>query len=377
MSNYDSPFPAGFNGSDFLLDPHTYEYLNASFQRNRDPPVSYEGNYSTDVLAEKAYDFLHTAIAGDQPFFLTIAPNAPHSNVKFLNSWFDGNVSAHTIETSPPIPAERHKHLFPDAVVPRTANFNPEEPSAVSWISKLERQNQTNIDFNDEFYRSRLRALQAVDEIVAGVFSRLDESDLLNNTYVFYSSDNGYHIGQHRLQPGKECGFEEDINVPLIVRGPGVPQGQITDIVTSHTDLAPTFLSLAQADPRNDFDGAVIPLTQSGLDEAVNSRHEHVNVEYWGFALAEGRYGKNVYWNNTYKALRLIGDNYNLYYSVWCSGEHELYNMTVRPSHTTLSLGTTDKKVVRSIPSQEPLPSQPLLDLPLPSYCGHCRMPTH
>ncbi|KPI41141.1 Arylsulfatase [Cyphellophora attinorum] len=331
LSNYDSPFPSGLNGSDFLLDPHTYEYLNASFQRNREPPVSHEGEYSTDVLAKKALGFLDAAIDSKTPFFLTIAPNAPHSNVQFHGEWFDNNVSAHTIETSPPIPAERHKHLFPDARVPRTSNFNPDEVSGVSWVAKLERQNQTNVDANDEFYRNRLRALHAVDEIVDGVFSHLAGAGILDNTYVFYSSDNGYHIGQHRLQPGKECGYEEDINVPLIVRGPGVPKGYISDIVTSHTDLAPTFLSLVGGQLRSDFDGVAIPLSQEGLSDAISDRHEHVNVEYWGFALTEGDYDKTVYWNNTYKALRVIGKDYNLYYSVWCSGEHELYDMITDP----------------------------------------------
>lgn len=129
MKNYDSPFPAGFTGSDFLLDPHTYEYLNASFQRNQEVPVSHEGEYSTDVLAGKAYGFLEDAIAEQGPFFLTIAPNAPHSNVKFDEQWFNGSASAHTIITTPPIPAARHKTLFQDAIVPRTLGFNPDEVS--------------------------------------------------------------------------------------------------------------------------------------------------------------------------------------------------------------------------------------------------------
>ena len=344
LTNYDSPFPAGFTGSDFLLDPHTYEYLNASFQRNRDPPVSYEGQYSTDVLAGKAYAFLDDALAEDKPFFITLAPNAPHSNVKFQETFFDGNISDHSIVTSPPIPAERHRHLFKGAKIPRTLNFNPDkvskhlsrshsrwltklQASGVSWVSHLPQQNQTNVDFNDKFYRDRLRALQAVDEIVDGLITRLSNYGILDDTYIFYSSDNGYHIGQHRLQPGKECGFEEDINIPLIVRGPGVPEGEISEIVTSHTDLAPTFLSLAGADLPSDLDGAAIPLTHSKLDQARHKRHEHVNIEYWGFALSEGNYGKAIFWNNTYKGLRLIGKGYNFYYSVWCSGEHELYNL--------------------------------------------------
>lgn len=206
---------------------------------------------------------------------------------------------------------------------------NRVQANGVAWVSKLPQQSQENVDSNDEFYRSRLRALQAVDELVEGVVDRLAKAGILESTYVFYTSDNGYHIGQHRLQPGKECGFEEDINVPLIVRGPGVQKGHVSDIVTSHTDLAPTLLTLAGANIRPDFDGAAIPITSAQLLQASDTRSEHVNIEYWGFALSEGDYGKYLLWNNTYKGLRLIGDDYNFYYSVWCSGEHELYDLNV------------------------------------------------
>ena len=193
----------------------------------------------------------------------------------------------------------------------------------------MPQQNQTNVDYNDHFYRQRLRALQAVDEMVDGVIERLKSYGILDNTYVLYSTDNGYHIGQHRLQPGKECGYEEDINIPLIIRGPGMPEGEATEIVTSHTDLAPTFLSLLGIPLRDDFDGKPIPVTKSGLEKAGKHRHEHVNVEFWGNGLGEGIHGWYVYPNNTYKALRVIGKSYNLYYSVWCDNEHQLYDLNV------------------------------------------------
>ncbi|KAF1981183.1 arylsulfatase [Aulographum hederae CBS 113979] len=331
VSNYDKPFPAGFTGSDFLLDPYTYQYYNASFQRNKDPPTYHEGSYSTDVLAEKAYGFLDEAVAGDKPFFLTIAPVAPHSNVRIIQDNSDIPVDDMLVEFDTPLPAERHKHLFKDVKIPRTTNFNPEKPSGVSWIKDLPRQNESNVDYSDHFYRQRLRALQAVDELVDGVFARLEQYGILDNTYVFYSTDNGYHVGQHRLQPGKECGFEEDINIPLIVRGPGVPEGHTTDIVTTHTDLASTFLTIAGREPFPDSDGAVIPLTSTGLAQAKLERHEHATVEYWGFALGEGKHSDGFHWNNTYKGLRITGNGYNLYYSVWCSGEHQLYDLDNDP----------------------------------------------
>lgn len=228
-------------------------------------------------------------------------------------------------------------------------------------------QNKTNVEFNDHFYRSRLRALQAVDEMVDGLMSRLDSYGLLDNTYIFYTTDNGYHIGQHRLQPGKQCPFEEDINIPFMVRGPGVPRGAVSDEVSSHTDLAPTFLHLAGAKLRDDFDGEPMQVLLEATEKTFSSsnsqaadsnglnrqtsisdknkdshstrrphRIEHVNVESWGIIMAEGIYGSELHPNHTYEALRLIGEDYNLHYTVWCSGEHELYDLNVRPTASKL-----------------------------------------
>lgn len=78
----------------------------------------------------------------------------------------------------------------------------------------------------------------------------------------------------------------------MIIRGPGVAAGETVDIVTTHTDLAPTFFSLLGIPNRDDFDGAAFPVTKRGIEEiAPEERKEHVNVEYWGFAGSEGKYG--------------------------------------------------------------------------------------
>ncbi|USW58936.1 Putative sulfatase, alkaline-phosphatase-like, core domain superfamily [Septoria linicola] len=361
VDNYASPRAAGWTGSEFLLDPYTYEYLNATFVRNHEEPVSYEGEYSTDVLASKAFDFLEDALHeykdNGKPFFLTIAPTAPHSNVH-MNTNIDGNFTEGSNTQSPPIPAARHAHLFDDVVVPRMPHFNPSEPQSVSWISRLPQQNQTNIDFNDHFYRSRLQALQAVDEMIDTLFSKLDTAGVIEETYIFFSTDNGYHIGQHRLQPGKQCPFEEDVNIPFIVRGPGIPKNTTTDIVTTHTDLAPTFLKLAGGELREDFDGQVIPLhglsstskpdhvsSENSIGTSLNANAEewtteHINIESWGVIMSEGNYGSLLYPNHTYKALRVIGERYSFLYTVWCSGEHELYDLVSDPYEMQNLYGT-------------------------------------
>ncbi|KAK8062980.1 arylsulfatase-like protein [Apiospora hydei] len=314
VDNYNSPHAAGWTSSDFLLDPFTYWYMNSTYQRNTDAPVSYEGRHSVEVLTEKALGLLGETIEENRdrdhrdrrPFFLGIAPFAP------------------------PVPVDRHRRLFEGVRVPRTSNFNPEKASgAGGWIKTLPQQTPENVDYNDHFYRQRLRALQGVDELVDAVVKKLERNGLLENTYIFYTTDNGYHIGQHRLQPAKQCSFDEDINIPLIVRGPGVAAGAVvTDMVTTHTDLAPT--------------------------------HEHVAVEHWGFASNEGRLFdgyRRLYLNNTYKALRVAGAAYNLHYQVWCSNERELYDLNTDPGQMVNLLDPEEKGTTSS--------SSPLGGVPL------------
>ncbi|KAI1822899.1 Arylsulphatase [Xylaria intraflava] len=376
--NYNTPRPGGFTGSDFLLDPYTYQYLNSTFQRNGDDPRSYEGEYSTDVMAEKAYAFLDDAVheLKDKPFFLTVAPVGPHSNVVAEES----STGAFSTYFSEPIAAERHQHLFEGVTVPRTESFNPDRPSGANWLLDLPQQNRSNIDYNDHFYRQRLRSLQAVDELVDGIVTRLGDHGILDNTYIVYSSDNGFHIGQHRLQPGKTCGYEEDIKVPLIVRGPGVTANHTTDIVTSHTDLAPTFLQLLGIPLRDDFDGKPIPVTKAEMEAAGQTAREHVNVEYWGIAISEGTHQVLNREHNTYKAIRLFSEDYDLYYSIWCNNEHELYDMIVDPSQMQNLLAPSGSgsagKLVAGLPIDKVVARLDALLLVLKSCRGSsCRQP--
>lgn len=160
VDNFDSMPVKGYTGSEFILDPFTYQYYNVSMTRNGEPPVNYAGEYSPDITAEKAYGFLEDALSHDEkPFFLTVAPVAPHADVTLYPK----------MKAGPPAVAERHRHLFKDYQIPRTPNFNPETPSGVSWVARLPRLNETVIEYNDEYQRCRLRALQSVDEMVGKI----------------------------------------------------------------------------------------------------------------------------------------------------------------------------------------------------------------
>src|ERR1700760_357117 len=127
VDNYNAPYVSGFNGSDFLLDPYTYDYFNAYMTRNGAKPDSYKGQYSPDVTAAKAAAFLDEALTHrDRPCFVVHAPVAPHSNFRLEG----------VVESDAPRYAARHAHLFKDYKIPRNENFNPEKQGGVSWIKR-------------------------------------------------------------------------------------------------------------------------------------------------------------------------------------------------------------------------------------------------
>lgn len=152
-----------------------------------------------------------------------------------------------------PQSAPRHQHLFKDVKLDHSrASHNPDHPSGASWVKKLAKLNVTNIEYIEEFYRQRLRSLQAVDELVESVVKKLEEKGVLDETIIIYTScallvstclssadsspsaattasrptvrlgvgsgaraDLPFHAAGHRRQPGKTLPYEEDINIPL------------------------------------------------------------------------------------------------------------------------------------------------------------------
>lgn len=126
---YNTPYINGWNGSDFLLDPATYLFYNTTMARNHDAFRNIPGQYSTDLISTAALGFLEDAIAAtDRPFFIGIAPIAPHSETI---------TSTSPAQFNPPVPAKRHGNLFPNVTVPRTPGFNPEKVRSLLTLMKL------------------------------------------------------------------------------------------------------------------------------------------------------------------------------------------------------------------------------------------------
>ena len=235
--------PPGWDEWDSSPRGNAYGEFNYTLNENG-KLVSY-GNrpedYGTDVYSRKAQEFIRRSVDEGRPFFTYIAVYAPHE---------------------PATPAPRHADLFSDARAPRSPSYNEadvsDKPLHIADRPSLTEQEMGDLD---EAYRRRLRSLQAVDDMIEALVETLSDTGQLDNTYIFFTSDNGFHLGEHRLLQGKFTPYEEDIRVPLIVRGPGVPVGKTTDLLCGNLDFAPTWAELAGAQAPEFVDGrSLVPL---------------------------------------------------------------------------------------------------------------------
>jgi arylsulfatase A-like enzyme len=243
------PFrPPGWD--DFTGSVGAGDYYNYKLNENGHL-VSYGSepkDYKTDVLTEKALRFIRTT-KHSQPFFVYLAPNAPHTDSK-------GRV----------VPAEQDRQACAGRTFPEPRNFNGRDSvSEPPWMNA----EQPKPAFNMAIRRAATcHTLQGVDRAVASIVGELEREGRLNNTYLVFTSDNGYAFGEHRLV-GKGDLYEESVRVPLLARGPTVRPGTI-DRLTSNVDLVPTILDWANVRaPRHFLDGSSFADDLSGKDASA------------------------------------------------------------------------------------------------------------
>jgi N-acetylglucosamine-6-sulfatase len=277
-------------------------------------------DYMTDVLARKSGEFIQQS--GDKPFFLYVAPFVPHS---------------------PATPAPRHAEAFPGVQAPRTPSFNQPDVSAEpQWLQGRPLLDDQQIASIDALYRKQLQSLLAVDDLIEHVVDTLRQTGQLDNTYIALSSDNGFHLGQHRLPQGKITAFDEDIRVPLVVRGPGVPAGKKVDDFAANVDLAPTFAKLGRAKAPGFVDGRSLEPALRG--KSGNGGRDGVLVEH--FAPGGGqRRGRRGGAPPTYAAVRT--DRYT--YVDYDTGERQLYDLRADPDQLRNIVSTADPKLVQGL----------------------------
>lgn len=286
----------GYNGFDYNLN-QTGDVVSYGSEPE---------DYITDVLSGRAQDFIRRAADEDQPFMIEVAPFMPHA---------------------PYIPAPRHAEAFEGLTAPRTEAYGAATKNAPSWLKpyRLTEADQANMDRD---FRLRAQTMLAIDEMITALREQLTESGVADNTYLLFSSDNGYHMGEHSLTNGKTTAFDTDIQVPFVLVGPDVPAGHTVTALGSNIDLRSTFGDLAGAEVPDTVDGqSLVPLWRS---ESGTSERDFVLIEHHGpvtdrkdpdFPLPEGGNPPD------YEAIR----GADWLYVVYQDGEQEYYDMAQDP----------------------------------------------
>lgn len=306
---------------------------------------NYSQDYLTDLLSNISLDFLDSR-PKYAPFFMMISTPAPHS---------------------PWTPAPQYEKSFLNVKAPRNTNFNIHGKDK-HWLIRQAKTPMANssINFLDNAFRKRWQTLLSVDDLVEKVVKKLDAVKELDNTYIFFTSDNGYHTGQFSLPIDKRQLYEFDIKVPLLVRGPGIKSNTSNKMLVANIDLAPTILDIAGYDiNKTRMDGmSLMPL----LNKVANvTWRTDLLVEYQG----EGQnksdptcplLGPGVTdcfpdcvcedaYNNTYACVRTIAGSTDLQYCEFDDSEVfvEVYNLTSDPHQIKNIAKSIDQEILEKM----------------------------
>jgi N-acetylglucosamine-6-sulfatase len=268
------------------------------YQINDDGTIKHyestSADYETDVIANHAKNFIGTSANAGVPFFAYVAPKAPHL---------------------PATPAPRDLHTYDGLKAPRPPSFNEKDVTDnLSWIRQLPRFSDAKKAKIDNQHERRAESLQTADDLVARVVGTLKDKGVLSNTYIFFTSDNGWHEGEHRIQQGKWRPYEEDIHMPLVVRGPGIAAGSTTYRLVINTDYLPTFTDLAGEQIPPYVDGRSL---RPVLDGSVTSWRSAILLE------AAANYSQ------AYRGIRTVTTNTTTRrkYVEYAGGARELYSL--------------------------------------------------
>jgi N-acetylglucosamine-6-sulfatase len=327
MGNDPTPRPgfdawAAIPGQGRTIDPELYEEARIH---------TVEG-YITDVLTERAVAFIERDREG--PFFLYIGHKAIHPDARQLD---DGSV-----DLSVPrgyVPAPRHLGRYEENVLPPRANvissldeltdkpalrralLNKSSPEVVEMFG----EDELDPGSSEETRRRRAEMLLAVDDGLGRIVEALDRRGILDETFILFTSDNGFFYGEHGLSIERRLPYEESIRTPLIVRYPAVAEAgsEIDDLVVS-VDIAPTVLEIAGAPIGDHIQGRSFVRLLQG--DARNWRRS-VLIEFYTY---ENPFPWLV--DMDYRAIRT--SRYKYIHWMQHPDENELYDLAEDPYET-------------------------------------------
>ena len=214
------------------------------------PRITFYGDqptdYQTDVFGDRAADFVNDSAVSRQPFWLNLWFNSPHGP-------FD--------------PAPRDLYRLAGTALPKLPGFNEKDISdKPKWLQrKLKKRltrRQIKVIANER--RRQQEQLISVDEAVGELIQALATKGVLDDTYVIFASDNGFFRGEHRIASGKYLPYDPAARVPLLIRGPGIPAGGVSNELVWNGDIAQTIDQIASGSIHASADGrSLLPYAEN------------------------------------------------------------------------------------------------------------------
>ncbi|MPY79087.1 MAG: sulfatase-like hydrolase/transferase [Actinophytocola sp.] len=293
--------------SSWKATQNTYNYRNLAIRHRPGPLHAYRGRYGTDVLKDIAVNVTHRQASNPKPFFMWLSYIAPH-----------GGAPAQPDDPArlpTPNVADRDRDTFAHLGNVRSPAFNePDVSDKPSYVRALPRIGKRMAAQIRKTRQQRVESLQAVDRGIGRLVEAMQRTQQLDNTMIIVTSDHGYSLGEHRRTKGKVLPYQEVLNTPLYIRGPGFPADRVvTEPVSMSIDLAPTVLDLAGAAAPYELDG----ISLYDVVRNPGPRNRPLLVEAWqpdGAPLYTG-----------------LRESQYLYVEYPATGEVELYDMRRDP----------------------------------------------
>ena len=245
--------PNGDSGSWETREYGARDDIGCPFAPTNGLPCLYESDVLTRIATEEI-----TGTSPERPFYVQLDYTAPHGDFR---------------RPAGPEPAPRHYDWFKGARLPHDRSEGLDEGNVRDKPRFI--RDAPHLSLNDKhtyrvYWQKQLDSLRAIDDGVKQVIDTLGVLGRLRNTYVIFTSDNGFFFGEHRLIGGKFLAYEPATHLPFLIRGPGIRPDSETGELAGNIDVAPTILELAGAEVDKSVDGrSLVPFLR---DPELRSR---------------------------------------------------------------------------------------------------------
>jgi N-acetylglucosamine-6-sulfatase len=212
-----------------------YININAAAANVDGQIVYFPFQHYTNWLSERAERFIEGQQGSSRPFYMHIAPLDTHEPLHI-----------------PP----RHRGAYLGQRAPRPPSFDEADVSdKPAWVRDWPPVYARRAAEYDQWHVKRMQSALTLEDLCTNVIEALEHTNQLEDTYLIITSDNGFHLGLHRIRETKGTPYVESHEVPFVVRGSGVPAGASFDELAANIDIAPTVLDLARVTVPSWMDG--------------------------------------------------------------------------------------------------------------------------